>query len=197
MLNPMTAQQNSVPKCFFKTFREQDPTVQHQLAIPFDTIKQITSHPPTNQTTAVWQQLTLFAYFFALRPCEYLRVGPNNNTTLPERQICPLRKQNIRFWRNHKLIAHTDPDLRSCDAVTVDFIFQKSNKRNESVTLTKNGNTTYCPVVAAAARITHMQNHVNKGTLSNTSFLFLYTEDNGKQGTITDKVARNLLRYYV
>ena len=197
LLNPLTAQRTSVIKRILKTYRDQDPTVQHQLAIPFDIIKQITSHPAENQTTTVWQQLTLFAYFFALRPCEYLKVGSNNTTTLPERRTCPLRKRNIRFWRNHKLVPHSDPNLRFCDAVTVDFVFQKSLKRNESVTLTKNGNIKYCPVVAAATRITHMQCCVDNGTLNDESFLFSYIENNGKQGTMTDKVARTLLRHHV
>ena len=80
-----------------KAYTDADPSTQHQLAIPLDTIKQITATPTCNQAAEVWQELTLLAFFFALRSCEYLHVGSPQLDKPPEWRTHPLRKRNIRF----------------------------------------------------------------------------------------------------
>ena len=177
-----------------RAYTDADHSTQHQLAIPFDTIKQIKSTLTFNQAAEVWQDLTLLAFFFALRRCEYLHVGSPQLDKPPERRTHPLRKRNIRFWGNHKLVDHKDPDIHLSDAVTLDFEFQKADRRDESVTQTRSGDPIFCPVIAAAKRVKHMQKGVDNGSLSNDSFVFTYIEDTGKIGHFTSKIAITLLR---
>ena len=72
-------------------------------------------------------------------------------TKLPSRQTKPLRKMNIRFWKDHKLVPHDDPNLNLSDAVTLDFEFQKTKQRFQSITQYKSNHPKFCPVKAVTA----------------------------------------------
>ena len=119
----------------------------------------VTRHTHT-QTVIVFHQLMLLAFFFALRSCEYLKVGSGDPYVQPSCCTFPLRKCNVRFWCHHHIIPHTDPELHLADAVTLDFEFQKRDIRDESVTQSRTGHPIFCPVQAAAARVKHMQQDV-------------------------------------
>ena len=100
---------------------------------------------------------------------------------------------NIRFWRNHKLVPHDDPDFHLADAVTLDFEFQKTKQRFQSITQYKSNHPKFCPVKAAAARISHM--HTNK--LKDTAYIFEFVDERGNLAKLSAKLALQMLRYYL
>ena len=152
---------------------------------------------PTDTTTgAVFNQLMLLAFFFALRSCEYLKVGGRDPFVQPTRRTYPLRKRNIRFWKHHRIVLHTDPRLAYADSVTLTFEFQKRDVRDECVTQSRTRHPVFCPVKAAAARIQHMQHDVDLGLLTNDSFLYEFYE-NGKPGILTGRLAIVMLRDFI
>jgi hypothetical protein len=178
-------------------YRNTDPGTHHQLALPFAILKQMVTRPAYTQTTIVFHQLMLLAFFFALRSCEYLNVGDKDPFTQPSRRTWPLRKRNVRFWRNHRLVPHTDPSLASSHSVTLDFEFQKTDKCGESVTQSRTSHPVYCPVKAAAARIQHMQLDVDRGLLTDDSYLYEFYETDGKKAELTGKRALIMLREFI
>jgi hypothetical protein len=197
IVNPLTNRTYPYLTRIIRGYRNTDPGIQHQLAIPFDLIKAITSIPAETNTTRVFHQLILLAFFFTLRSCEYLQVGKYDPFTFPSRRTHPLRKRNFRFWCNHRLVPHTDPNLHTCDSVTLDFEFQKTDVRDESVTQSRTNHPIFCPVKAAAARIRSMHQDVDRGFLTNDSFVFEFMERTGKKGTLTGRTTITMLRRFI
>jgi hypothetical protein len=91
----------------------------------------------------VFHQLFLFGFFFAIRSCETFKVSGDRRTH-------PIRKRNIAFINNHKILSHDSPDLELADAVRVSFEYQKRDARNDSVTQSRNGDLVICPARGTA-----------------------------------------------
>ena len=98
---------------------------------------------------------------------------------------------NIRFLKIHKLVPHDDPDLNLADAVTLDFEFQKTKQRFQSITQYKSNHPKFCPVKAAANQISHMQ----ANNLKDTSYIFEFVDERGNLAKLSAKLALQMLRY--
>jgi len=88
-------------------------------------------------------ELTIGAFFFAMRSCEYLKVSGERRTKM----IC---LENIRFFRNKRELPHDHPELHLADSVSITFIFQKNDERDATVTQHRTLDPLLCPVKAWA-----------------------------------------------
>jgi hypothetical protein len=111
----------------YKGYRNNDPSCKHQKAIPVSLIQQMIQRAVTDPGLIAFHQLTIFAFFFAMRSCEYLKVSGTRRTH-------PLRLRNLTFRRRHAIVPHDDPNLELADNITVMFEFQKTELRDYSVT---------------------------------------------------------------
>ena len=58
---------------------------------------------------------------------------------------------NIRFYSDKRLTPHTSSQLHLADCVTITFVFQKNDTRDETITMHRTLDPTLCPVRAWAA----------------------------------------------
>lgn len=130
--------------------KKEDPAPRPQLALPSSTILWIALnycfHASSRMRTI--GDLVVLAFFFLLRVGEY-------TTSSDPRQTVPLRRQDIKLWRNKTLLSHTLPlhELLQADAVTIFLDNQKNGFRGATLHHTASGNT-LCPV-KSAARLVH------------------------------------------
>jgi hypothetical protein len=144
--------------------------------------------PADTRGMTAFHQLFLFGFFFAMRSCENFKV-------YGDRRTHPIRKRNIAFIKNHKILPHDSPDLELADAVTVTFEYQKRDERNDSVTQSRNNDPVLCPVRGSAAIVRRLQ----AMGVDDDAFVFTYESDTrqGKHVDLTGPVALKLLRQFV
>jgi len=101
-----------------------------------------------------------------------------------------LKLKNLRFFYKGQTVPHDHPNLALADTVTVTFEFQKSDERNESVTMHKSSDPTLCPVILWASIMRRILSYpsTDKNTLVNTIFT------NSKLSTISSTTVRVKLR---
>jgi len=92
--------------------------------------------------------LVVLAFFFLLRVGEYTKSSDPRLTV-------PLRRQDIKLWRNNMILPHTLPllELLQADAVTICLQQQKNGFKGAILHHTASGQT-LCPV-KCAARLVH------------------------------------------
>lgn len=128
-----------------------------------------------------------------MRSCEYLALAKND-----ERRTECIRKRNIIFWLNHKLLSHDSLVLAQADTVSIRFEFQKNQNRNEKITQRKTDDPTMCPVRAAVAIVQRLNKMKAAGLpVSEESFIHLYMADNGKLASLTQAMGRQMLKTFL
>jgi hypothetical protein len=55
------------------------------------------------------------------------------------------------------MLPHSPPRLHLADTIAITFEYQKRDKRNNTVTQLRTGNSTYCPVVVSAAVVRRLE----------------------------------------
>lgn len=98
------------------------------------------------ETQRALSQLSIGAYLFACRSCEYLKVPKQE-----QRRTDVLRLRCIRFFKDGRALKHDNPLLEFADCVAVTFEFQKKEEKNDTVTQIYSGDDVLCPVRAWAA----------------------------------------------
>ncbi len=126
-------------------FRKADPAEKHQKEVPMCVIAKIGKKTLSELSIAVFQ-LACLAIFFACQSCKYCKVPPAK-----QGQTTILCLQNIRFFRDGKLIDHNNPELEYLDAVSLTFEKQKKDEKMDTITQMALGDVKLCPVRAAAA----------------------------------------------
>ena len=115
---------------FLRQCKKKDPPAKPQQALPSSTIKWLVSRfakgPLKRIRVAV--HLIVVAFFFLLRVGEY-------TPSAKPRQTIPLRKKDIKLWRNHKVLPSDSPleVLFTTDAVTINLANQKNGKKNDTL----------------------------------------------------------------
>jgi len=117
----------------------------------------------------VFHQLMLLGFFFAMRSCENFKVSG-------ERRTRPIRKRNMVFRKDGRILPHSLPRLHLADTIAILFEYQKRNKRNNTVTQWRTGNSTYCPVVVSAAVVRRLE----AMGASESDFIYKFKGDNGR-----------------
>jgi len=137
----------------FRAFKNKDPKEKQQKAIPVCVIAEIAKRQLTEQQCTI-SQLTILAFFFAMRSCEYVKVPQQE-----KRRTEILRLRNLRFFKNGRLIDHNDPSLEYADCLNVTFEMQKKDEKNDTTTQMASGDITLCPVRAAAAIVRRIRSY--------------------------------------
>ena len=169
----------------YRGYKNQDTNVVQQKALPLSVLRKLHSKRSTIENIAI-AQLCIGAIFFAMRSCEYLRTTADEE----KRRTNILKLKNIRFFSKGQIILHNHPDLALSDTVTVTFEFQKSDERNESVTMHRSGDPTLCPVISWASIGRRILSY--PGCNDNTTVNTIFT--NGKSSTISSATVRVKLR---
>jgi hypothetical protein len=131
----------------FRAFKNANSKEKQQKAIPACIIAKIAKRNQTELQRAI-SQLTILAFFFAMRSCEYIKVQQHEKQRT---EILCLR--NLRFLKNGRLVVHNDPSLEYADCINVTFKMQKKDKKNNTTTQMASGDIPLCPVRAAATII--------------------------------------------
>ena len=129
----------------YRAFKNDDPKVEHQKAAPLSVISELWKRQNTESERAL-AQLTVAAYFFACRSCEYLKVPQDE-----KRRTDILKLRNIRFFKNGKQVHAPSPDLSTADSVSLTFETQKNQEKFDTVTHGTTGHEFLCPVKQWAA----------------------------------------------
>jgi hypothetical protein len=128
-----------------KGYTNTDPGEKPQKAITPQVLRELTTIRHTTLDEAV-SQLTVGAFFFAMRSCEYCKV-PNST----ERRTKLLTLKNVRFFRHRRALHHSDPALHLADSTSITFEYQKNDERDVTITMHRTGDSTLCPVTAWAS----------------------------------------------
>ena len=135
--------------------------------------------------------LTIGAFFFAMRSCEYSTVPERGRTKL-------LTIGNVKFYSKRRTeLQHSDPDLESfAEFVTITFEDQKNKKKMETRTQQRTGDKVLCPVIAWARVVSRILSNPN--TSSTTPVNYYFDPSNpklkSKDRLITQNNTRILLR---
>ena len=167
-------------------YRNTDPATRQQKPIPLELLEKMVTRSCTDPGLIAFHQLTIFAFFFAMQSCEYLK-------TKGERRTNPLRMEHLVFRKDNKIVPHDEPNLELADTITITFEYQKRDLRNDTVTQSRSGKPLICPVRAAAAVI---QRLLKMGGKPNTH-LYQYADAKGKWKHLTSDKAVKHLRNYI
>jgi hypothetical protein len=163
-----------------KGYKNNDLAEQPQKAIPFRLLQKLITLPMKCPLRRRFQKLTHMAFFFAMRSCEYLKVSGGRRTQ-------PICMCDIVFRDQfNRVMHHTDPNLREAELVSITFRFQKRDLRDDTITQSRSGNRTFCPVVTCAGIIRDMLLDKN----APTDFVYKFRQDNG---TFMDLHSRSAL----
>jgi len=123
----------------YRAFKNKDPNEVQQKAVPPCVILAIAQLQMTELQRAVGQ-LSVLAFFFAMRSREYLKVprAEFGRTKL----LC---LQNLRFIQDGKLLSHNYPHLELADCITITFEMQKKDDKNDTITQHSTGDMVMCP----------------------------------------------------
>ena len=157
-----------------KGYRNTDPSTRQQRPIPLELLEKMVRRPCTEPGLIAFHQLTIFAFFFAMRSCEYLK-------TTGERRTNPLRLEHLVFRKDNKIVKHDDPNLELADNITITFEYQKRDVRNDTVTQSRSGKPLVCPVRAAAAIVKRLLALGGKPS----THLYQYVDKKGKWKNLT------------
>ena len=106
------------------------------------------------ETQRATGQLAIGAFFFACRSCEYLLVPESE-----KRRTDVLRLRCIRFFRNGRLVKHSNPYLEHSDCVSLTFEWQKKDERNDTVTQRATRDAPFSPVWIWAAVVKRIRSY--------------------------------------
>lgn len=132
--------------------KEQDPAPQPQLALPVETILQAAApaySPLASPKAKATADLIVVAFFFLLRVGEYTLPTASRQT-----RTVQFRCEDVRFWKNGRVLPHTSPlhVLTNADQVVLTIDNQKNGHRGESINHYK-VRTGLDPVAPLARRI--------------------------------------------
>jgi hypothetical protein len=161
-----------------KGYTNQDPAEKPQKALTPSILRALIAVRHTTLDEAV-SQLTVGAFFFAMRSCEYSKV-PDSDA----RRTKLLTVKNIRFFRNRRELPHNDPNLHLADSVSITFEFQKNDERDITITMHRTGDADLCPVLAWS-RIIRRVCRIPGTTVD--SPVCTYQKANGTIGLVTSK----------
>jgi hypothetical protein len=189
----------------YATFRREDPAPKRAWPVPtgiilnLDSIKHHSRVAPA-KIEAI-RDLTILAFFYLLRPGEYAHT--KTNECEGETLCSPFKLQDLRFSipqgprePTRELQEATKlslNDLNRANRCTMVFSDQKNSIKGEYATHNSNGDTTFCPVRAAARRAAHLNHCQASGT---TPIHTYYVQHKGQlvPKKVRSKDITNLLR---
>jgi len=137
----------------FRGFKNEDPNPVQQKALPVCILIEIAKMVATEMQRALGQ-LSIGAFFFACRSCEYVKVPQAEM----RRTDC-LRLRNLRFFKDGIELAHNSPFLEFADCVSITFERQKKDERMDTITQLASGDAILCPVRRWAALVRRIRGY--------------------------------------
>jgi hypothetical protein len=159
-----------------------DPSIKPQRALPVIVFRELFQSAKGNHLNEAMADLSIAAFFWACRSCEYCTVSGERKTKL-------LETQNVVFYNaQNKIIPHSSDTIFSAGYVTVTFFFQKNEERDESITHHRSkdavGNGEMCPVGCWARTIQRIRSYpIKESDLPSTPVNTVYVE--GKKFLLT------------
>jgi hypothetical protein len=181
-----------VVRSLLKAYDNVDPPTNRQKAITPKLLRCM--HASTGVDTpelrdtlpAATADLTIGAFFFAKRSCEFSTTKRPGRTKIVTLQYVLFRD------RSKQIVPRHVPDLLACaEYVTITFVSQKSGKKMDLRTQRRTGDPILCPVLrygSVVRRILRQNPLAPKDTQLNTIRIGTQT------GTITNDYVRDLLR---
>jgi hypothetical protein len=130
-------------------------------------------------------QLTVAAYFFACRSCEYLKVPQDK-----KRRTKILKLRNVRFFKDGRQVHAPSRDLCRANSVSLTFETQKNQEKFDTVTHGLTGHEFLCPVKQWAAVVNRIWSY--PGANINTPVSAVWRYD--KLDNLTSQTLINALR---
>jgi hypothetical protein len=168
-----------------KGYTNQDPAEKPQKALTPRILRALSTLQHTTLDAAI-SQLTVGAFFFAMRSCEYSKVSKSE-----ERRTKLLTVHNIRFFRSRWECPHNHHALHLADSVSITFEFQKNDERDVTITMHRTGDATLCPVISWSSIVRRIR--AIPGT-SDSSPVCTYLLTDGTTGLVTSKQILDWLR---
>ena len=153
-------------------------------ALPICIIKLLALKKETESQRAI-SQLTIGAFFFACRSCEYLKVPKQD-----QHQTKQLTLGNIAFSKDGNVILHSNPNLHLADSVSLTFESQKNDKKSETITQWNTDHTFLCPVKQWAAIVKRIGSYPGSSMTTKVSAVLVH----GRISHITQKQVNDALR---
>ena len=167
-----------------QAFRNQDPAPTRVKPLPIQVLhhaQRACSLTPDPRDSAAMDMLWI-AYFFLLRPGEYVKARDND----------PLRLRDVTLLIHHRALDFfTCPlsELARVTHATITFDTQKNRVRGEVIGHSRSGDPRACPVLALVRRIQHLRTH----HASNDTFLCTYYSNN-QPFVLYNKVLNDILK---
>jgi len=137
----------------WRAFRAKDPAEKQQKSLPAVVLLEIAKLQHTETQRAI-SQLSIGAFYFAMRSCEYVKVP-----AAEKRRTDIVRLRCVVFRRNGAIIPHDSPDLELADFVSITFEMQKKDEKFDRVTQHATGHEIKCPVRIWAAIIKRIRSY--------------------------------------
>jgi hypothetical protein len=166
----------------FRAFDATDGQVDKQKAVTPDLLRDMArSYEELGEVARHTADLTVGAYFFAMRACEFCRTPRRGKTRL-------LEIENIQFRDRKKRVAgHDDPDLlRKAYYVTITFVDQKNGEKFEKRTQPRSGRKWLCPVRAWARAVRRARRNREADDKGSGAVCTIMSPD-GEETTVTSQ----------
>ena len=139
-----------------KRWKDEDPAPKPQQALPSSTVRLINTEYRNSSVikNRAIADLVTTAYFFLLRVGEYTPTTPRKGR---KKRTIPLRKQDITFWKNDRVLPNSAPlhDLVTADGVTINLANQKNGHKNTQLYHSHSEDREFSPTVSLA-RLVHL-----------------------------------------
>jgi len=87
-----------------------------------------------------------------------------------------MRKRNMVFRKGGRILPHSSPRLHLADTIAITFEYQKRDKRNDTVTQWRTGDSIYCLVVVSATVVRRLE----AMGASESDFIYKFKGDDGR-----------------
>ena len=134
-------------------YKNADPPPKHQKALPVCILTSMSLNSSFERSRAI-AELSIGAFFFAMRSCEYLQVSGTRKTKR-------LTLRNLRFFFQGTELDHRSPLLANADVISITFVDQKNDQRNDTITMHASQHPTLCPVKSWAKIIQRILSYKN------------------------------------
>jgi hypothetical protein len=139
-----------------RAFEKLDPPPSRVKPIPVQLIHHVVSNAykpgQTSEAIKSIADMTCMAFFFLLRPGEYVMTKDNH----------PFRLQDVQLYINQRQIQPihvTQEELHAVTAVSLCFPNQKNGNKGEIISHSRSGDNLVCPCLAISRRISHLLHH--------------------------------------
>ena len=171
-----------------RCYAKQDPAPGRVKPIPFPILhhvaSRVTGNPNADHATRAKVDMMIIAVFFLMRPGEYC-----NSTG----EAHPFKMEDTRLFSGDRALdIHTASaeELQQASAVHLTFTTQKNAVRGEVIAQGPSGHPFFCPVKAAARRLTHLREQ----QAPQTTPLHMHRSTRGRLEGVTSKDITRLLR---